>query len=87
MEPKEKYEQAKRRVAEIRKFYGHLVVYLLVMIGLFVVDYQDRGNWWFYWPLIGWGIAVVLHAFKALGSGWEERKIKEFMKEEEHEEK
>jgi hypothetical protein len=47
--------------------------------------------WWFYWPLIGWGIGLGLHAFGVFGfSGgggpwgrqWEERKIQEMMDEE-----
>jgi fatty acid desaturase len=82
MEQDERYKRAKKRVIEIRRFYTHLTVYVLVMIGLFIVDYQDRGSWWFYWPLIGWGIALIYHGFKALGTGWEERKIKRFVDEE-----
>ena len=40
---------------------------------------------WFYWPLLGWGIAVALHALRVLGAGrwfgaeWEEKKIEELM--------
>jgi hypothetical protein len=83
MEQDERYERARKRVIEMRRFYSHLTVYVLVMIGLFIVDYQDHGNWWFHWPLIGWGIAVIYHGFKALGAGWEERKIKQFIEEEE----
>jgi len=83
VEQDERYERAKKRVIEIRRFYAHLTVYVLVMIALFIVDYQDHGNWWFYWPLIGWGIVVIYHGFKALGAGWEERKIKQFIEEEE----
>jgi hypothetical protein len=46
--------------------------------------------WWFYWPLIGWGIGLGLHAFGVFGFGgrgpwgreWEERKMREMMDEE-----
>ena len=40
---------------------------------------------WFFWPLMGWGIAVALHALRVFGAGrwfgadWEERKIDELM--------
>jgi hypothetical protein len=41
---------------------------------------------WFVWPLMGWGIAIVLHALRVFGgtfdSNWEEKKIAELMKKE-----
>jgi hypothetical protein len=48
------------------------------------------GAWWFYWPLVGWGIGLGLHAFGVFGFGgggpwgreWEERKTQEIMKQE-----
>lgn len=40
----ERYERAKKRVIEIRRFYPHLTVYVLAMLALFIVDYQDRGD-------------------------------------------
>jgi hypothetical protein len=71
---------------EIRGFYTHLVVYVLVNLFLLVLNVlTSRGDWWFYWPLFGWGIGVVAHAFSVFsgfgvwGKDWEERKIKELM--------
>ena len=43
------------------------------------------GRWWFFWPLIGWGIAVAFHGASVfiengpLGKSWERRKIRELM--------
>jgi len=41
---------------------------------------------WFIWPLMGWGIAIVLHALRVFvgtpGSSWEEKKIAELMEKE-----
>ena len=81
----ERYERARKRVKELREFYGGLAAYVVVMIVLFIVDYSDRGNWWVYWPAMGWGIAVVLHALRVFGPGprWEERKVKELMERDE----
>ena len=67
----------------MRRFYGHLTVYVLAMIRPFIVDDQDHANWWLDWLLIGWVIALIYHGFKALGAVWEERKIKRLMEEEE----
>ena len=84
MDEQTKYEDAKKRVNEIKEFYQHLVVYVLVNAFLFTVNkLTSPGHNWFIWPLLGWGLGLVLHAltvFGALwGSGWEERKIKEIM--------
>lgn len=85
MESDERYRRAKRRVAVIKSFYIHLFTYIGVITLLFIIDFLTPGGWWFYWPLLGWGIAVVAHAFTVfgitgfLGSGWEERKIRELM--------
>ncbi len=83
----ESYERARKRVRALKTFYRSLATYVAVMIVLFIVDYLDHGNWWVYWPALGWGIAIVLHAFRVLGPGgrgsrWEERKIKQLMDDE-----
>ncbi len=79
MEENERYERAKRRVKELKSFYVHLATYVAVMVLLFFIDYLDKGNWWFYWPLLGWGIAVAMHALGTFSSGWERRKIRQLM--------
>jgi hypothetical protein len=55
------------------------------MVLLFVVDYQDRGNWWVQYPAIGWGIAVVVQGVSIgfFSSSWEDKKAKELMEKEE----
>jgi hypothetical protein len=82
-----KYQKAKERVAALRGFYIHLGVFVLVNLGLFLRNMiSSPDTLWFYWPLIGWGIAVVLHALRvfggALGSNWEEKKVEELMEKE-----
>ena len=75
-----KYQKAKERVRALRGFYSHLSVYVIVNLGLFLINmtiFPD--GLWFIWPLMGWGIAIVLHALRvfggALGSNWEAKKI------------
>jgi len=83
MERDERYERARKKVKELKDFYGHVVVYVGVMIILVIVDSLDKGgNWWVYWPALGWGVFVVLHGARVLtpfSRRWEERKIKELM--------
>ena len=86
----EKYEKAKNRVEEVKKFYGNLVTYGVINVILIIINLvTSPGSLWFYWVTIFWGIAILLHASKVfilkgkfLGEEWQERKIKEIMEKE-----
>jgi len=82
----EKYEKAKKRVEEIKGFYTHAIVYVVINIGLFLLNlFTAPGVWWFYWVLFGWGIGLFFHAMGIFvfnrfpSKKWEEQKIKEVM--------
>jgi hypothetical protein len=45
-------------------FRTHLIVYAAVNAGLLVINLASAsGDYWFQWPLIGWGIGILGHAF------------------------
>lgn len=83
----ERRERAIRRVAAIKGFYTHLAVFLIVTLGLFVVDFLAGSDWWVQWVLLGWGIGVAAHALAVFGRAsrlvaeWEDRKIRQIMAE------
>ena len=85
-----KYLKAKKRVAEIRKFYSSLLLYSLFIAFLAGLNYyvNEFRNPWFLWAAFGWGIGIFFQAIKAfqwspfLGKDWEERKIKQLMDDE-----
>ncbi len=86
----ERYNKAQKRVEEIKGFYGNLTSYVFVNIGLLVLNLVTSPNHlWFFWPLFGWGIGVVIHGMKTFdylpffGKDWEDKKIKEFIEKEE----
>lgn len=86
MDESERYTRAKHRVEELKSFYTHLIVYIVVNLGLFLINIlTSPRTLWFYWPLFGWGIGVVAHGLgvfgggKILGREWENKKIKEIM--------
>jgi hypothetical protein len=86
----ELYERAKKRVEEIKGFYIHLGVYMVVNLGLFAINMlASPDTLWFYWPLLGWGVGVAIHAFTMLAEGrllgreWEERKVEELLQRDE----
>lgn len=87
-----KYLRAKERVEELKKFYGNLTAYVIVISILAGINYWSN-EWrymWFLWAAFGWGIGLFFHAMRTFnlnpffGRNWEERKIKEFMQDEEH---
>jgi len=85
-EQETRYQNAKKRVEALKGFYTHLTVYVLVNLLLCTMDLlTSPHSLWFYWPLMGWGIAVALHALRVFSTGswvgadWEERKINELM--------
>ena len=87
MENPTPYEKAKKRVDEKLGFYSHLAVYLLVNIILIIINFtQSPDELWFFWPLMGWGVGIVLDALRVFrggfGSTWEARKIDELMRNE-----
>lgn len=84
-----KYQRAKKRVKALKGFYVHLGVYVTVNLFLFLLNIVGSpDSLWFHWPLLGWSVAIVLHAFSVFGSGrplgaeWEEKKIAEIMEQE-----
>ena len=85
----ERYHKARKKVKEIREFYEHLMVFILVSVILIVINLMTSPEYlWFIWCLLGWGIGVAIHGLKAFdvspafNKEWEERKIKEILEKE-----
>lgn len=63
------YQKASDRVEAKMGFYVHLTVYVLVNTLLVVINYaKSPDNLWFYWVIGGWGIGIVMHAWKVFGN-------------------
>lgn len=86
----ERYKRAKDRVEEIRSFYTHCFIYVIVNAGIASLNYWVDG-WAFPWFLFaagGWAIGLCAHGLAIFGSNpftgkkWEERKIQELMEKE-----
>jgi hypothetical protein len=83
------YKSVKKQVKEMKGFYMHLTVYVLIIIMLMVINLATDATYlWFLWPAFGWGIGISMHGlgvFKLtpfLGSNWEQRKIQELLEKE-----
>lgn len=68
---------ARERAEMIQGLYVHLMVYGLVNAGLFTINFLtrgDEGTWWFQWPLMGWGMGLLIHLMVTMvpvfSEGW-----------------
>ena len=84
-----KYVKAVEKVEKLKEFYQNLVSYCLVIPFLIFINLTFTPYfYWFWFPLIGWGIGLTFHFFEVnnynifLGRDWEDRKIKELMDQE-----
>ncbi len=76
------YYRAKKRVEELKGFYGNLISYCCIIPILILINLKYSPQFqWFWFSAAGWGFGVIMHAFKVFGysSNWEERKIKEIL--------
>jgi len=89
MEKDEKLAAAKQRVEELKVFYTHAIVFVLVLAGLALADLYDDKPWWVHWVWLAWGAGVIAHAVQTYGPGmvsgkswsqqWQEKKLRELM--------
>lgn len=73
-------------VRDIKGFYSHLAVYILVITVMAATNlYMGTDNLWFIWPMLGWGLGVASHGLavfeilSVFGVDWEKRQIKKRM--------
>lgn len=85
-----KYDSARKKVEQIKGFYGHVLSFVIVNGGLFIFNWVTLPNdlwfdYWFYWQLLFWGIGLAIHGmfvfnvFSFFGKKWEEEKINELI--------
>lgn len=84
-------DRAIKRVKALKGFYKHLIIYVAVNSALLFIKYyqlQPDENFFeiaTFSTLFYWGIGLVLHAINVfaknnfLGNNWEERKINEYI--------
>ena len=81
-----KYQLAKEQVGKIKGFYIHASIYLIFVPIFIGLNYMSNAGFpWAIFPIGGWGFGVISHAAETFnynpffGKNWEERKIKQYM--------
>jgi hypothetical protein len=80
------YERARERAEELQGLYIHLLVYVVVNAALFGINWVSAGGdgpWWFYWPLLGWGVGLLIHiltvVFPVFSNQWVDRRTERIL--------
>ena len=75
------YERAKERVEKLKGFYGNLISYCTIIPILIIINLNTTNFQWFWFPMLGWGFGLTMHAVETFGYGkaWEEKKIREIL--------
>lgn len=79
------YTKAKKEVEALKGFYGNAISYAVIITFLIFINLRYTPEfYWFFFPMLGWGIGLAFHAIQVFGFGktWEEKKIKELMQKE-----
>lgn len=88
----EAYRRAKEKVRQIKGFYWHLAIYLIVNAALIIlITGPGRQGFWSFGTFstaFFWGIGLAFHYMRVFamdgifGKEWEKRKIQELMEKE-----
>ncbi len=88
----EKLKRAKKRIDELKGFYIHLSVYVVInsfiLLNMLIRSLNGTESFWqfstFFTPVF-WGIGLAFHAAKVFdynpffGKKWEERQIRKYI--------
>lgn len=88
---KERYQLAEKRVKILKGFYSHVIVFIIVNLIIVFINIQnlDAGESYFQWhnfiTFSFWGMFLLAHIASVFlpnlifGKGWEARRIKKYM--------
>jgi hypothetical protein len=86
-EDAEAREEARRYVRRKRILYSVVGIWIVLSLMWFTIDLlDDSSSFWFYWPMLGTGIAVAITAVVLLGMGglfgveWERREMDKYLR-------
>jgi hypothetical protein len=83
----ESVEEARRYVRRKRILYTVVGIWITLSLMWFAIDMlDDSSSLWFYWPMLGTGVGVVITAIVLLGIGglfgvdWERREMDRYLR-------
>jgi 2TM domain len=86
-DPDDRRKEARRWVRRKRIFYTVVGIYLCLSLMWFTIDLlDDSSGFWFYWPMLGMGLAVIVTGVVLgglgglFGANWERREVDKYMR-------
>ena len=80
------YVRARKRAEDLQGLYIHVLVYVVINLGLFALNWLQRGDdggWWFQWATLGWGIGLLIHIMvlvaPVFSDDWADRKAERLL--------
>jgi hypothetical protein len=80
------YVRAHKRAEDLQGLYIHLLVYVVINLGLFAINWIQTGGdggWWFQWATLGWGIGLLVHILvivaPVFSEDWTDRKAQRLL--------
>lgn len=75
------YSQAKSKVKSRKKFYSHVITWILLSILFIFINLFTSDYFWAIFPILAWGIGVAFHGIQVFSDEWEEQEVeREFNK-------
>jgi hypothetical protein len=78
------FREARKQVKKKKGFFVHLAVYLSVALFFLLINVATfDGEWWFFFPILPWGIGLAIHYLTVFGfpgtdiltDEWEKREL------------
>ena len=91
-EEHEQYEYARKRVKQKKRFYYHLILFLVGSFSMFIANtYLNVApdTKWYLWTIATWSFLLILHFVKVfitdlfMGKEWERAQINKLVKKQE----
>lgn len=83
-DPKER--RALARVRKLKRFYLHVMQYVLVIAFLFAINLMTYPKFlWAVFPALGWGVGLMMHGLAIwshsplFGAEWERRQVEKYL--------
>ena len=75
MNEEELYDYARKRVKRRRKFYSHLITWVVMSVFFILLNLVTSDYFWAIFPILGWGIGVAFHGIQIFTNEWEDSEI------------
>jgi len=75
MDAQELYRHARERVKKRKKFYSHVVTWVVMSVFFILLNLVTTDYFWAIFPILGWGIGVAFHGIQVFTNEWEDAEI------------